>query len=101
MYYPPQEFSTFHGKRRKRCASCRELIEIGTDCLEFDRMRAPYTEIEQKIMGDEVPIAPWYMCEKCGEIYLNLQDIGYCLNLGEDMRDCLKEYHELTGFVPR
>lgn len=100
MYHPPQDFSTFQAKKRKRCVSCNVLIEIWADCLKFDRTRSPYTEVEERIMGDEILISPLFMCETCGEIYLNLQDIGYCLNLGDDMRSCLKEYHELTGFVP-
>ena len=99
VYYSPHDFTKLKTKRRKRCSSCEELIDIGADCLKFQRNRAPYTEIERDIKGDEIEIAPLYMCEACGEIYLNLEDIGYCLNPCDDMEACLKYYHELTGFV--
>lgn len=88
-YYPPNDFTKFKAKRRKRCCSCKELIDIGADCLEFCRTR-----------GDEIGMAPLHMCEKCGEIYFNLESAGYCLDIIENMNDYLKEYHELTGFKP-
>jgi len=99
-YYPPNDFTKLKTKRRKRCQSCNMLIDIGADCIKFRRNRAPYNEIERDIKGDEIAIAPLYMCEACGEIYLNLEDAGYCFNPCDDMNDCLREYHELTGFVP-
>lgn len=46
-------------------------------------------------------MADWYMCESCSDIFLNLSDIGYCIYLGGDMRDLLKEYWDMTGFVPK
>jgi hypothetical protein len=74
------------------------LIEKGALCLEFERVRSPYDDIDERINGDEIPIAPWYMCESCGEIYLNLSDAGYCLWLGDDLREKLSEYWDVTGF---
>lgn len=97
-FYPPDDFSIFTERRRKRCCSCKELIDIGAVCIEFPRIRSPYTDIEESISGDEIDISPWYHCEACGEHYLNLEAAGYCLNLADDMRECLKEYHEITGF---
>ncbi len=97
-YFIPNDFVQLNTKRRKRCSSCKELIDIGADCLEFERERYPYTDIEEKISGSEIDMPPLWMCEKCGEIYLNLQDIGYCLGPQDDMREALVKYHELTGF---
>ena len=97
-YYPPDDFIKFSEKRRKRCCSCKELINLGSDCLEFARCRSPYTEIEEKISGDEIVISSWFMCDKCSEQYLNLTDIGYCVDLEDNMLELLKEYQELTGF---
>lgn len=97
----PDDFVRYQRPRRKRCSSCRRLINIGEDCLEFTRERTAYTEIEERICGEEIPMASLFMCEKCGEIYLNLEDIGYCLNPLDSMADCLRHYHELTGFTPR
>lgn len=103
-YYPPDDFTIFTGigkkKRRARCSSCKKLIDIGTECLEFGRIRAPYTEMEQRISGDEIPIASLWQCADCGEQYLNLNAIGYCMSPTDDMRECLKEYHLISGFSP-
>lgn len=103
-YYCPEDFTTLNTKRRRRCLSCKELIEIGSPCLEFERHRYPQNEIEERIHGDwdvEIPIAPYWMCEKCGEKYLNLHNIGYCIEIPQDMRELMKEYWELTGFEPK
>lgn len=99
-YYDPEDFTVFARKRRKRCSSCKELIDIGAECLQFDRERGAKYEIEENIHGYYVPIAPLYMCSSCGEIYLNLHDVGYCLAPDDDMRKCMATYHKRTGFVP-
>lgn len=100
-YIPPDDFIEFDAIRRKRCASCGELINFVTDCLKFDCYRYPYNDIEEKIYGDEVPMAYRYMCEPCGEIFLNLNDLSYCISLGDDMRENLSDYWDLTGFEPK
>lgn len=99
-FYEPEDFSKFQRKRRKRCSSCKELVNIGDDCLEFVRERSPCSEIEMNICGDTVPMSSLIMCEKCGEIYLNLTAVKYCMSPDEDMRGYMKEYHRLTGFDP-
>lgn len=100
-YISPDDFTIFNSNRRKRCCSCRELIDRGSLCLEFDRQRHPRSEVEENIYGDggEIQMAHWYMCEQCGEKYLNLHELGYCHRLGESMRDDMEEYWELTGFM--
>ena len=97
-YYTPRDFGLFSQKRRKRCCSCAEFIEIGGQCVEFPRYRSPMSDIEEKIWGDEVGLASWYMCEWCGEMYLNLAELGYCMYLGDSMRENIEEYWDLTGF---
>ena len=89
-------------KKPKRCISCSELINLGSVSLEFERERQPYSEVEEKINGEGelIPMGSWYMCEKCGEIYLNLEALGYCLNPKDCMKSALKEYWELTEFIP-
>lgn len=37
-------------------------------------------------------MASWFLCEKCGEIHANLEDIGYCVDIQENMADLLVEY---------
>jgi hypothetical protein len=100
-YYIPDNFSTFTKKRRKRCCSCNTLIDINSQCVEFDRNRAPVSEIEERIMGSEISLANWFMCEKCGEIFLNLSALGYCINLDKNMQEYLEDYWDLTGFTPK
>lgn len=99
-FYPPEDFCKFEGVagKRKRCISCNELIDIGSDCLIFTRERNPWTEIEEKIKGEIVAMPPLYMCEKCGEIFLNLSSLGYCVGIDETMQEALHEYHLLSGF---
>jgi hypothetical protein len=97
------DVTTLQTKRRKRCKSCNELINIGEECTEIHRERMPYNEIEARITGagDDVliPVASWYLCERCGDIYSNLSSLGYCMDLASDnMEDLLIEYHKITGF---
>ena len=100
-YGIPENFETFDGARRKRCISCNELINIGSDCVRFDCYCSPRSFVEENIYGDEVPIANRFMCEKCGEIFLNLSALGYCLEIGHNVKEDLEDYWELTGFEPR
>lgn len=104
MYSTPRDFKPLETSKRKRCVSCNALINIGAPCLIFPRYRNPYSDIEAEIIGFDwngeppIRIADHYHCEKCGEIFLNLEDLGYCLSPRDNMPDTLAEYHELTGF---
>ena len=97
-YYPPSNFSVFSRLKRKRCCSCNKLINTGAQCVEFSRHRSPRTDIEEKIHKSEVRLAHWFMCEQCGEIFLNLDSLGYCIRLGESMQENLKDYWRMTNF---
>ena len=105
-----EDFSALDTKRGKRCCSCNALIRVGDLCIKYPRYRYPYNDIESRIkhgcalddcFSDEpiIRIADHYQCEKCGEIYLNLSDLGYdCLLPCENMHEALAEYHEISGF---
>lgn len=99
-FYYPEDFSILASKRSKRCASCRKLVKPGTECLKFERIRGPNTDIEERISGYEIPMAPLYQCQECGEIFLNLNAAGYCLLPTDDMRESMREYWKDTGFDP-
>jgi len=87
-YFPPVDFSIMPERsRRTRCFSCGKFLNKNDEVLKFDCCR-----------GDDVEMAPKFYCSRCGEIYFNLSDIGYCITLGERMEDLLAEYHELSGF---
>jgi len=94
------DFKPLNTTKRKRCASCKTLIDINSDCIKFQRFRSPVTDIEERICDDAVQLANWYLCESCGEIYLNLEAIGYCYFLGDDLRQNLRDYWDLTEFEP-
>jgi hypothetical protein len=99
-YYAAEDFTILQTNRRKRCCSCSKLIDIGSSCVELKRARHALTEVEEDICGYEVPLASWWLCEWCGEMYLNLSELGYCYYAGDDLREDLKEYWEMTGFDP-
>jgi len=70
------------------------------ECLKFEREAHCVYDVEFDIYGDTKPIAPMYLCPDCGEIWLNLTDAGYYISPDDDMRICLREYHQITGFNP-
>lgn len=105
VYYDnPLYFQPFNLPRRRRCVSCKELINQGDECLEFKRIQYPQNEVQIRIYGGEdaeIMLAPYYVCAKCGEIYLNLFDSGYeCMVPSYGMQKYLDEYHDLTGWKP-
>lgn len=108
MYYPdgktPHDFMNFSSSRRKRCCSCGRLIDIGAVCVRHPRYRYPHTEVEARINGADwdlceeptIRMADHIQCERCGEIYFNLFELGFeCLMPNEDMEKALEEYKEL------
>ena len=42
-------------------------------------------------LGDEVPMASWYMCEECGGVFLSVTELGMCFNLDGDIREQVRE----------
>lgn len=85
--------------RRKRCCSCKNLIENKTPILEFCRGRAPLSEVEEKIYGEDemIDIASYYMCETCSDLYSSLDELGYCVSPTDNMHDLVIEYQELKA----
>lgn len=96
-YIGPNDYTTLQTQRRKRCCSCKSLIDIGAICARFDRYREPIMDsIEEKIFGEggEIQLASLYQCETCADIYFSLEEIGYCVPADNDMRELVKEYAE-------
>jgi len=98
-YSPDEFFNELQTKRSRKCCSCKAKIAVGDQCLKFNIYRRPLYDIEERIYGDEVPLADKYMCEACGEVFLNLHDLKYCVDIYSSMQEALKEYHNLTGFI--
>ncbi|HID69898.1 MAG TPA: hypothetical protein EYP35_05410 [Desulfobacterales bacterium] len=80
------------------------MIDLDSEVLKFNRVRYPISDVEVKIYGEdgEIHLAPWYMCAACGEIFLNLNALGFCIDIELDsMPGLLEDYHEMTGFKRR
>jgi hypothetical protein len=92
-YDVPEDFTTLQTLKRKRCSSCKKLIDIGSSCLKFDRTK--YDE-----NGSEFPQAPMFMCESCGDQYFNLTALKFCIAPNENVPQLLKEYAEEYGKGP-
>jgi len=96
-YYPPSDYSRFISMRRKRCCSCVAYIRPGDTVAKFERFRGTHNDIEERIHGEQVPLAAHYMCERCADLYFSIDELGFCINLGDDMRLLVKEYSEVYG----
>ena len=67
--------------------------QAGDGVPELTRFRGPRTDFEERIYSDEVPLAAWHLCERCGDIYSSLTELGFCVNPDESMDAQLAEYH--------
>lgn len=94
--YSPSDYTELKGKRRCRCISCKELIDLGSLVGVFSRYKIPDNDIECRIWGEEgeIPRAPFVMCESCTDIYFSITELSYCIS-GWNMKEALKEYHTL------
>lgn len=100
-FEPADDFSAMPRRtRRCRCASCKKLLDAGAVTLALKCTRQPRDYIEEEIYGGEVPLATKYLCERCGEILLNLLAAGLCVSIGGNLENDLREYWKKTGFDP-
>ncbi len=84
-------------KRRKRCASCKQLINPDEDVFEFRRYRNVRSLVEEWIHGDMVPLASWWTCEICSGLITAVEDLGMCFSLGdESIKDQIAEYRRIS-----
>jgi len=99
-YIPPNDYRIFKARRRKRCSSCHELIEMGESIARFQIARPTKYELEDNIFGEdgEVPMADKLFCEKCADLYFSLSELGFsCIAPTENMYELAKEYHKTYG----
>ena len=80
--------------RRKRCCSCKELINVGEDVFKFYRYRKPNSEVEERIHGDSVAIAPQWTCETCSGLITSIEDLGMCYTFDESLKHQIAEYRQ-------
>lgn len=93
-YYfgPPQELIRLSTKRTRKCCSCGGKLSLGDEVGAFERYRDPANDIEERIYGDQVPLATWYACEKCWGLFWAVTDLGMCFSIGEDIAQQIKDY---------
>lgn len=94
------DYKPLNTKRSRKCCSCGDKIRPGDTCISFDRYRAPSERanyIEERIYGDEVPLPDWFMCERCADLFNSLSELGFCIGLGQDMRELAREYAAVYG----
>lgn len=95
-FFDPDDFSTLETKRFRRCCSCGAKIAPGATVAKFQREREAVSDIERAVVGDEVSLAPWFMCEECAGLYFSLTELGFCINLGGDsMKELVAQYSEM------
>ena len=80
--------------RRKRCGCCKQLINEGEEVFEYTRKRWPNSDIEERIYGDEVTLPSWYNCEECSDLISAVEDLGFCWNWGDSIKNQIAEYRE-------
>ena len=90
------DYSKLDTKRSRKCCSCHDRIAVSDLVLSLRCWRNPANDIEERIYRDEVPMATKYLCERCADLYLSLTELGFCITMGDDMRDLVKEYAEMN-----
>jgi len=84
--------------RRVKCCSCKKIINDDDLVVEFYRyMPLDEDSITYKIHGEARQLASWYECEECTDLREALEELGYCVNLGEYMKDLIAEHNEIRN----
>lgn len=94
-YYDNSDYMPLPRKKAVRCKSCGEPIKPGALAVAHHRIRAPVSDIEESIHGDEVPLAPHWHCERCADLYASMEALGYCGQPAEDQRNLAREYADM------
>ncbi len=92
------EIAPLATKRSRRCCSCKVRIAVGEDCAAIPRYRHPeYDSIEERIYGEggEVPLATWYLCDRCAGLYESLDSLGFCDLIGQNLIEVCREYAQM------
>lgn len=95
-YLPPNDFSTLETKRSRKCSSCKQKIKVGETVAKFRRFRSPVNDIEERIYGEDVKLAPYYMCETCGGLFFAIQEMDMCCDIEKNIKEQIAEYREIT-----
>jgi hypothetical protein len=93
-YSPKKEQTPLTTSKRRRCQSCNCLIDVGSLCLEFERWKE-ICDTYGDPLRDEY-LASHYECEECSDLRENLEELGFCVDLGDNIRDLTKEYAKMN-----
>ncbi|MBU2844033.1 hypothetical protein [Acidithiobacillus thiooxidans] len=84
--------------RGKRCCSCGDMVRRGAKYIQVERWRDNANEVEERIYGDEVPLASWVVCESCAPIFVKFYNMNVDLGLGvTNLDNLLGEFETLYG----
>lgn len=107
---PDLDFSQMPLDTTGLCSSCQKELAPGDIALKHTCWRYPtdeevdqYYDEDQEGGYDEeaqVPLPDKYLCERCGEIRMNLEALEYAICIEDDMQSLLHEYQQMTGFDP-
>lgn len=102
VYEYKRDYSALNSIKSKRCVAggCESRIRPGDTCVEIFRAKVPEHDVEIAIYGEcgEVPMASHYLCEKCADIFLTLDELGFCVNPYDNMHDLVRDYNEMRKF---
>lgn len=91
-----EEFTPLRTETSQPCSSCKKVIRVGETCMTFRRFSTnEYDEDENPL-----ELEPIHMCETCAEQWLNLEGVGYCVPVDEDIMISMRQYWDLTGYTP-
>ena len=96
-WFNSDDFKSLSSSRRQRCRSCGELINLGSDCVEFHRAKIPDHDVECAIYGEdgEIQMASHFLCEECGGIWFSLYELGLCVDYDCNQRDNVAEFNSM------
>lgn len=95
-WFEPEDYREMPARRRRAsCSSCKKLINTGSVVAEFRRARGARGEIECSMYGydeDSVPLASYWLCEECADLWFSLFELGFCPEPDENQLDLVDEY---------
>ena len=86
-YLPPTDYDT--AAQAARCVSCLARIHAGAMIATFELVT--YDDNGEEQYGETE-----HMCEVCADLYFSLEELGFCIYLGDDMRELVEEYAEIV-----
>lgn len=96
-YIEADDYAPLATKRSRKCCSCEDRIAVGDLTLRLDCYKSPDTDIEERIHGDEVPLRPRFLCERCADLHLSLTELGFCINADDDRLELIRQYAEMRA----